>query len=117
MTRYVWPDAPDLLHSDDAVGRARHNALRRSLPGAVAGAAPAPVENAVPAAAVPPDIGAGRSWVPVGPVTVLNGQAAGQPRVAGRIREEDRALYGKQFYWLARGWNLLGRSRLCPHRG
>ncbi len=28
--------------------------------------------------------------------------------VAGRVREEDRLRYRERFYWLVRGWNLLG---------
>jgi hypothetical protein len=99
VTRYQWPDAPDLLHSDDALGRARYNRPRRVALAGPAGPAGGPgLEAVLRAGAVPPPIGADRAWVPVGPVTVLNGQAAGAPRVAGRIRDLAVSDDGRRAY-------------------
>lgn len=95
MTRYQWPDAPDQQFSDDAIGRARHNGrLRVVLP-------PRP-RTAARVLAAPPS-GTGRVWVPIGPGTVLNGQAAGTPRVAGRVRDLAISPNGQRAYAAAAG--------------
>jgi hypothetical protein len=95
VTRYDWPDAPDVRFSDDPIGRARHNdRLRVALPdGAVAFEAAAGLR---PLAA--PPVGPGRAWTPLGPATVLDGQAAGAPRVAGRVRDLAVSGDGKRAY-------------------
>lgn len=98
MTRYHWPETQDLLQSDDAIGRAEHNRrLRIAL--ADGSAPPRPARVAL---APPPDDNS-PVWVPIGPTTVLGGQAAGRPRVAGRVRDLAINPTGRRAYAAAAG--------------
>ncbi len=101
MTRYQWPHAPGadavVPRADDARGRRRHNALR--LTGLATEDAQRGLRAAVAAAvaeAAEPREGPRRPrafglvddqlWQPLGPANLLSGQAAGSPRVSGRVR-------------------------------
>ena len=96
MTRYEWPNAPDFTFSDDALGRAEHNErLRVAL---APPPPPAPGGGPQVALAPPPPGGGGPAWVPIGPTTVLRGQATDAPRVAGRIRDIAISDDGKRAY-------------------
>jgi hypothetical protein len=91
MARYDWPASAE--SGDDANARGRYNG--RYLP--VANVRPAdgsepPPPPAARAARGRADAKAAPSggthlWLPLGPTTVTGGQASGDPRVAGRIRE------------------------------
>jgi hypothetical protein len=88
MSRYQWPSPVESV--DRPLERMRHNALSDGLllEEAVIEArkarAPAPVEE--DAAFIAPT-GPANLWVPIGPSTVLHGQAGNRPRVAGRISD------------------------------
>jgi hypothetical protein len=94
MTRYEWPDTPELLSPDDSAGRRLHNGRLRAVLEARAGAAAA----AAPVLRAAPPTGTGPVWVPIGPTTVLNGQAADSPRVGGRVRDVWVSKDGKRAY-------------------
>ncbi|HSQ30754.1 MAG TPA: hypothetical protein VLN49_12940, partial [Gemmatimonadaceae bacterium] len=88
MSRYKWPDVPRAEEHDDPGARARYVVQRRSdfdLEGArIAGRrlpAPPPGHRGPFAPA------SGRTflWQPLGPMTVVAGQATGTPRIAGRV--------------------------------
>ncbi len=91
MSRYDWPSARRPVEErDDPAGRARwveprradfdpegaHAAVRR------AHAPPEPRPGRGPFA---PPTGRRHLWQPLGPMTVVDGQATGRPRVAGRV--------------------------------
>ncbi|HET9442762.1 MAG TPA: hypothetical protein VFO65_05525, partial [Acidimicrobiales bacterium] len=95
MGRYDWPQTT--LPQDDPRGRERYNA--RYLPGPdvrpadgtepPAPAAGAPRARGRAATATPRAAPSGPQhlWLPLGPSTVVGGQATGRPRVVGRIRD------------------------------
>lgn len=101
MSRYAWPDVPgaDALapRGDDSRGRRRHNALRttglgaesalRLLREAATPAAPAATARAGTRARPlrAPATSDDWLWQPLGPCSLLAGQAAGRPRVSGRV--------------------------------
>lgn len=94
MSRYEWPIAPakaDEGEGDDPAARARYNARRRSeLDLQQALRASRAVQQPPSAAArrgrpFAPVAGDQFVWQHLGPATVLDGQAEGNPRVAGRI--------------------------------
>lgn len=92
MSRYQWPDSDDGEEGDDAPGaRTRYIARRRvefdpdgarvaarGVPATVARGARTSAERA-------PASGRTHLWQPLGPMTVLGGQATGKPRIAGRV--------------------------------
>ena len=102
MTRYEWPAVTDRRAADDPIARSRHlERFRVAL-------APAPEAVRAPApdiAALAPPLPGGTDpvWVPIGPTTVLGGQAAGSPRVAGRVRDLAITDDGKRAYAAAAG--------------
>jgi hypothetical protein len=89
MARYDWPRAG--RRDDDQPARARHmRALRPNVdPTTIAPLTPrrrdrrrkarAPLHNA--------PVGDQNLWFPIGPSVMTNGQASGDPNVAGRIRD------------------------------
>lgn len=90
MSRYDWPAAPTPSEEkDDPAGRTRHNARRLAGLGPVHMLTQRPLPPAAPA----PRPGRPRApassdndlWQPLGPATLLNGQAEGSPRVCGRV--------------------------------
>lgn len=88
MSRYKWPDVPRAEEHDDPGARARYVGQRRTdfdLEGArIAGRrVPAPP----PGHRGPFAPASGRTflWQPLGPMTVVAGQATGTPRIAGRV--------------------------------
>ncbi|MBL8301782.1 MAG: hypothetical protein JNM26_03325, partial [Ideonella sp.] len=90
MSRYDWPAAPTPSEEkDDPAGRTRHNARRLAGLGPVHMLTQRPPPPAAPA----PRPGRPRApassdndlWQPLGPATLLNGQAEGSPRVCGRV--------------------------------
>lgn len=96
MGRYDWPGSTE--SGDDAHGRARHvgrvyaPADVRMPDGSLPPARPTRRGRAStpgPRTAAPPSgPDTGRNlWLPVGPTTVVGGQATGGPRVAGRVRD------------------------------
>jgi hypothetical protein len=135
MERYSWPQGP--ASSDDPATRGRYN--DRFLPApnvpAPAGAPPPPAREPAPAHAPLANAKAagvdGRHlWVPLGPTTVINGQASGRPRVAGRIKTiavepatGDRVYAatasGGVWVSLNRGisWRPLDEFHVSPGRG
>jgi hypothetical protein len=104
VSRYDWPATDDEVRGDNARRRAGYNtrvrvpfdvgtALAARVPG---GRASAPRPRALPS-------GTGPVWVPVGPTTVLRGQAAGKPRIAGRIRDVWASPDGRRVYAASAG--------------
>src|SRR5690242_20039808 len=96
MSTYTWPRGrkPAALR-DDAIGRERHLAVRRTdfdAEGALAATrdreAPAPRRRRRPGGVLgaPADNRRDDLWVPLGPATVVHGQAVGLPRISGRVR-------------------------------
>src|SRR5919204_3619871 len=97
MTSYEWPSARTRAERDDAAGRSAFLQPRRTdfdLSGALAAsrAAPEPPptrgRRRAAAAPAPAARASGRSllWLPMGPSTVVYGQATGKPRISGRVR-------------------------------
>jgi hypothetical protein len=88
MSRYDWPtDTGRERNDDDPAGRSRFVRRRRiefDPEGAriAARAAPAPPAGPGPTAA---PSGPEHLWQPLGPMTVVRGQAVGEPRIAGRV--------------------------------
>jgi hypothetical protein len=81
MSRYQWPNVDK--GEDRAYLRMRYNSLSNGvlLPDAPRHAGPAHlVEGIAP-------VGEANLWVPIGPSTVMRGQAGSRPRVAGRVRD------------------------------
>jgi hypothetical protein len=98
MSVYDWPAAPEAESGDDPSGRIGYNAPRRreiDLGGALRAGrrlAPRSTRRARDRArragvAFAPPSGPLNLWMPLGPTaTILGGQAASNPRVAGRVR-------------------------------
>lgn len=92
MNRYTWPSRRnDAERDDDPAGRAGFMGSRRTelnLAAALAHGrriAPPPRSGDRPGVFAQPTSRA-EMWVPLGPSTVVEGQANGDPRVAGRVR-------------------------------
>jgi hypothetical protein len=86
MTRYDWPASP--FRGDDPAVRAAH--VARARPGSTpAAVGPAEPPRRLTAAVAPRDLPSGPEhlWLPIGPSVTVNGQATGDPNVAGRIRD------------------------------
>ena len=97
MSRYQWPVAgAGEAHADDPAARSRFTAPRR-LDFDPEGARAA--SRATPAIAprAPPDTRA-HLWQPLGPQTVIGGQAAGGPRISGRINALGVHPLGERIY-------------------
>jgi hypothetical protein len=103
VSRYDWPDAPDPVFSDDAISRAEHNERLRVALVPPPPAPPAPGGGPPVLMAPPPAGGGGLVWAPIGPTTVLRGQATDSPRVAGRVRDIAISADGKRAYAAAAG--------------
>jgi hypothetical protein len=97
MSRYDWPRQRSTSERDDPAGRARFVSPRRTeidLPGALAsgrrlGPARARARATTSGTGEPlfaPVDSRTDLWIPLGPATVYDGQAEGDPRVAGRVR-------------------------------
>ncbi|MGH7555181.1 MAG: hypothetical protein ACREMQ_19435, partial [Longimicrobiales bacterium] len=96
MSRYDWPDAPGTrtIRRDNAIHRA---AWRDRLLGAVPAelmqratedrARPHRGRVGVRAAPLAGPGGDVNLWLPIGPTSVIRGQAGSRPRVAGRVRD------------------------------
>ncbi|HSC90821.1 MAG TPA: hypothetical protein VLB86_04120 [Gaiellaceae bacterium] len=97
MSTYEWPEAGRERDRDDAVGRERFTSVR--LPDLGLDEALAAARTTAPRG---PRVARDRArrmgvpfapanerlnlWIPLGPMTVVNGQAEGRPRVTGRVR-------------------------------
>jgi hypothetical protein len=92
MSRYQWPSPGK--SGDRAYRRMGYNALTNGVlpPGAVR---PAPPSH--PGERIAPTGDAGL-WVPIGPSTVMKGQAGSRPRVAGRVRDLAISPDGQRAY-------------------
>ena len=90
MTTYDFPRSRGPAYADDAVGRARFLGPRRTDfdPEGAHEARHAPPPAPRGRARGQADAPAGRRnlWLPIGPHHVLNGQAAGRPRITGRVK-------------------------------
>jgi hypothetical protein len=89
MSRYDWPpDIHNKEHGDDPAGRAGFLARRRTdfdpIGAREAGRAVPVPRGGAPGPFAPPS-GRDHLWQPLGPMTVLRGQATGDPRIAGRV--------------------------------
>ena len=144
MGRYDWPEST--VAGDDPGRREAHNQRFFATPnvrladGSLAPPPPAPpraqrrrsVRRAGPLAALPnvgPDAGL-HLWLPIGPTTVVGGQATGRPRIAGRVRDlAIEPVAGQRVYaatasggaWFSpnRGisWRPLQEFAVSPNRG
>lgn len=90
MSRYEWPQglpagSGDADEKDDATGRARHNARRRTGLAIADLLKEAAAPQRRPGVARAPANSDAHLWQPLGPATMLNGQAEGSPRVSGRV--------------------------------
>ncbi|HEX8945915.1 MAG TPA: hypothetical protein VF785_22435 [Gemmatimonadaceae bacterium] len=87
MSRYNWPDVPRAEERDDPGARARFVTRRRTdfdLEGARIAGRQLPARlPGHPFGA--PAVGRQFLWQPLGPMTVVAGQATGTPRIAGRV--------------------------------
>lgn len=124
MTRYSWPHATDLL--DEGFARRGFGSVLFPPPDFAL-----PDGSFPPVGDPPPDPPptADALWLPLGPSVVLGGQASGDPRVAGRVRDlaveptEGRRLYaatgsGGVWYSDSRGvsWEPLDAFAASPNR-
>ena len=85
MSRYQWPGSR--RSGDNPVARKQHNAR---ADGVLPAASVSPARAARSIARAAPGIapaGDANLWVPLGPSTVLKGQAGAKPHVAGRVRD------------------------------
>ncbi len=88
MTRYDWPAPP--RRRDDPAGRATHLQQLRPSVDPLTIAPPTPRGGRAARQGFMPHnapIGNQNLWFPIGPTTMTNGQAGGNPNVAGRIRD------------------------------
>lgn len=131
MTTYEFPRARGGRYTDDAPGRMEFLAPRRrdlDAEGAhVARTAGRPRRGRGPAGglAAPP---AGRTdlWLPIGPSYVVGGQAAGRPRITGRVKSLAVHENGQRIYaaaanggiWYSRNggdsWHAIGGFAPTP---
>jgi hypothetical protein len=89
VSRYDWPQQRKRQERDDAAGRGRFMAPRRrelDLPAALEAARHAAPSARPRGAAFAPGDAHANLWIPLGPSTVVEGQAQGEPRVSGRVR-------------------------------
>lgn len=99
MSRYDWPLTASPLRLDNQRRRAAYNARVRvnfDVAAAVESRRSAALEGVAPS-------GAGPVWVPLGPTTVVKGQAAGRPRIAGRVNDVWASPDGSRVYAAAAG--------------
>lgn len=90
MSSYEWPSGgPGLEFTDDSRGRRAFVGPRRldldAEAASLAARAPQPVPRRRGRGPAAPPSGRADLWVPLGPTTVVGGQAIGRPRVAGRV--------------------------------
>ncbi|WP_187429771.1 hypothetical protein ROLI_015720 [Roseobacter fucihabitans] len=120
MTRYNWPR--EFRKSPDRLARRQEHALRDTgipLPEGALG--DLDLLDEVIAA----NFDAARSWIPIGPSIMTNGQATGDPIVAGRVRAINVSPDGERIYvgsanggvWYSRdagvSWDPLGAGGLA----
>jgi hypothetical protein len=109
VTRYDWPRAP--YSRDDPASRTTHLGRFR----------PAPDPTSITAAPPRPtglefDLPTGNQnlWLPIGPSVTVNGQASGDPNVAGRIRDlQVEPVNGQRVY----AASAAGGVWFSPDRG
>lgn len=101
MSRYVWPQARGQGEHDDPAARAAFLARRRTdfdPEGArIAARTPLALPGAPGGLAAPPS-GRAKLWQPLGPTTVIRGQATGKPRIAGRVNALAVHTGGQRIY-------------------
>jgi hypothetical protein len=88
MSRYKWPDVSRAEERDDPGARARFIAFRRTdfdLEGARIAGRRLPARPPGHHGPFAPPSGRNFLWQPLGPMTVISGQATGSPRIAGRV--------------------------------
>ncbi len=90
MARYDWPRA--MRNRDNPAARADHLArfVPRVDPSSIEPPVPSTAKQAARRRRAAPKnkpVGAQNLWFPIGPTVMTNGQAAGNPNVAGRIRD------------------------------
>jgi hypothetical protein len=91
MARYDWPSPP--FSTDDSPGRHAFNSAYRPaanerLPdGSLAPVPEAPKARRSRRGAKAAPKGGQDLWLPIGPTTVMAGQATGRPQISGRIRD------------------------------
>lgn len=95
MSRYQWPSPGK--RKDQPHQRLLYNVLTDGV--LLAEAVTTAHEDArLPAAPDVAPIGDANLWVPIGPSTVMNGQAGSRPRVAGRVRDLRISDDGQRVY-------------------
>jgi hypothetical protein len=89
MSRYDWPEVKGTkVEHDDPGGRAGFLSRRRTdfdPDGARQAGRTVPMLHGSPHGPFAPPSGRQHLWQPLGPMTVIKGQATGAPRVAGRV--------------------------------
>ena len=106
MARYDWPAPP--RGEDDPMGRERHVSVLRPTvdPTTIAPLQPRARRRRKAAGAPLGDAPAGNQnlWFPIGPSVMTNGQAGGNPNVAGRIRDvQIEPVDGRRIYAASAG--------------
>ncbi len=86
MSRYDWPQQRRPEERDDAVGRGDFMRLRRRELDLSAALTAARTTSRPAGVAFAPPNSRDNLWIPLGPSTVVQGQAEGAPRVSGRVR-------------------------------
>ena len=123
MGRYDWPASPE--STDDPAGRGRH--VGRYLPSSnvrqtessvvdvPAPPTPTPKRSSRPVPKVAPS-GNRNIWLPIGPTSVVKGQATGEPNVSGRVRDlQADTATGDRVYAATGGggvWMSIDRGRM-----
>lgn len=130
MTTYGFPRARGAEYADDAGGRLHFLAPRRTdfdPEGAHQARTPKPPTRPRrrPGLEAAP-VGRRNLWVPIGPNNVLNGQAAGRPRITGRVKSLAVHPAGQRIYaaaanggiWYSRNggdsWHAIGGFAPTP---
>ena len=90
MARYDWPRA--MRNRDNPTARAEHLArfVPHVDPSSITAPAPTTAKRATRRRRATPKnlpVGSQNLWFPIGPTVMTNGQASGNPNVAGRIRD------------------------------
>src|SRR5262245_12784496 len=104
MSRYRWPEGGVTMRRDRARRRAayRANLLRAVPPEVIQRAleqrAEARTARASAAALFRAPAGDTNLWLPLGPTSVILGQAGSRPRVAGRVRDLRVSPNGQRAY-------------------